>query len=283
MIESILIATDGSDAAHVAERFGSNLAGRLRTRCYGLTVIEERVTLGLRADSLGIPPGPVDAIETFLKVRAEAACRRLSDLARAQGVDCSPEAVRGCADDRIVERGQGADLIVIGRDGDHAAGRSVLIGSTADVMVIHFRNGMDAIGEAQRAFAPAAARAGLRLHRSFLSVTEAGLYHLTAKLAQEAAARGGTVGDPAYASDLANRVAAERESEHVRKRLFPALPSAMPYVSFYPMSKRRDAAVHFYDHAIWIDNKRLAKCAFFAKHFFTPGVVGFNNRSVWVA
>ena len=100
MIESILIATDGSDAAHVAERFGAVLAGRLRARCYGLTVIEERVTLGLRADSLG--------------------------------VECSPEAVRGSADDRIVERGQGVDLVVVGRDGDHAAGRSVLIGSTAD-------------------------------------------------------------------------------------------------------------------------------------------------------
>ena len=35
MIESILIATDGSDAAHVAERFGAALAGRLRARCYG--------------------------------------------------------------------------------------------------------------------------------------------------------------------------------------------------------------------------------------------------------
>ena len=83
MIESILIATDGSDAAHVAERWGAALAGRLRARCYGLTVIEERVTLGLRADSLGIPPGPLDAVENFLKVRAEAACRRLAELARA--------------------------------------------------------------------------------------------------------------------------------------------------------------------------------------------------------
>ena len=132
MIESILIATDGSDAAHVAERFGVAVAARLRTRCYGLTVIEERVTLGLRADSLGIPPGPLDGVENFLKVRADAACRRLADTSRAQGIDCAPEAVRGVADDRIVERAQGADLVVLGRDGDHAAGRSVLIGSTVD-------------------------------------------------------------------------------------------------------------------------------------------------------
>jgi nucleotide-binding universal stress UspA family protein len=132
MIESILIATDGSDAAHVAERWGAAFAARLRTRCYGLTVIEERVTLGLRADSLGIPPGPLDAAENFLKVRADAACRRLAELTRAQGVECAAEAVRGAADDRIVERSQGVDLVVLGRDGDHAAGRTVLIGSTVD-------------------------------------------------------------------------------------------------------------------------------------------------------
>ena len=132
MIESILIATDGSDAAHVAERWGTALAAKLRARCYGLTVVEERTTLGLRADSLGIPPGPLDGVENFLKVRADAACRRLADGCRAQGVECAPEAVRGIADDRIVERSQGVDLVVLGRDGDHAAGRSVLIGSTVD-------------------------------------------------------------------------------------------------------------------------------------------------------
>ena len=132
MIESILIATDGSDAAHVAERFGTALAAKLRARCYGLTVIEERATLGLRADSLGVPAGPLDAVENFLKVRADAACRRLADATRSQGVECAPEAVRGIADDRIVERGQGVDLVVLGRDGEHAAGRSVLIGSTVD-------------------------------------------------------------------------------------------------------------------------------------------------------
>jgi nucleotide-binding universal stress UspA family protein len=132
MIESILIATDGSDAAHVAERWGAGLAAKLRARCYGMTVIEERATLALRADSLGIPPGPLDAAENFYKTRAEAACRRLAEVTRAQGVECSPEAVRGVADDRIVERHQAVDLAVLGRDGASAAGRSVLIGSTVD-------------------------------------------------------------------------------------------------------------------------------------------------------
>jgi hydrogen peroxide-dependent heme synthase len=121
-----------------------------------------------------------------------------------------------------------------------------LIGSVANLMVIHFRKDIDAIAEAQGAFDHARIGLGLTLERSFLSVTEAGLYHLTARMAQEAAARGGAVGDAEYASQLAERAAAERDSEHVRKRLYPPLPKAMPYVCFYPMSKRRDAGQNWY-------------------------------------
>jgi nucleotide-binding universal stress UspA family protein len=132
MIQSILIATDGSDAALAAEKFGVGLAARLKTRVAALSVIEERVALGLRADSLGVPPGPVAAAEAFLKARAEAAVKRVADAARARDCECSVEASRGIADDRIVERGQGVNLLVLGRDGDHAQGRTVLIGSTVD-------------------------------------------------------------------------------------------------------------------------------------------------------
>jgi chlorite dismutase len=42
------------------------------------------------------------------------------------------------------------------------------------------------------------------------------------------------------------RAKAEIESPQVRRRLYPDLPSDMPYVSFYPMSKRRDAGQNWY-------------------------------------
>jgi chlorite dismutase len=121
-----------------------------------------------------------------------------------------------------------------------------LIGSMADLMVIHFRKDLDAIRSAQDAFEETARERELNLVYSFLSVTEAGLYHLTAKLAQEAAARGGAVGDDQYKADMAARVKAERDSDHVRRRLYPPLPTDMPYVCFYPMSKRRDAGQNWY-------------------------------------
>jgi peroxiredoxin len=81
---------------------------------------------------------------------------------------------------------------------------------------------------------------------SFLSVTEAGLYHLTAQLARDAAQRGGAVGDETYVAELARRAAAERGSAHVNRRLYPPIPHGMAYVCFYPMTKRRDAGQNWY-------------------------------------
>ena len=121
-----------------------------------------------------------------------------------------------------------------------------LIGSTSHLMAIHFRESLDAIGDAEEKMRGAQISEDADLVYSFLSVTEAGLYHITADLARAAAARGGQVGDAEYSRTLAGRAAAERDSEHVRRRLYPELPTEMPYVCFYPMSKRRDADQNWY-------------------------------------
>ena len=120
-----------------------------------------------------------------------------------------------------------------------------LIGSTSDLMVIHFRESLDALAAAEDSLA-AAVGGKLDLVYSFLSVTEAGLYHITAELARAAEARGGKVGDAEYARTLAGRATAERDSAHVKRRLYPELPAEMPYVCFYPMSKRRDDGQNWY-------------------------------------
>ena len=121
-----------------------------------------------------------------------------------------------------------------------------LIGSTSDIMAIHFRESLDDIGAAQSALAKTELGKAADPSYSFLSVTEAGLYHITAELARAAEARGGKVGDADYARTLAGRVTAERESQQVKRRLYPELPANMPYVCFYPMSKRRDDVQNWY-------------------------------------
>jgi len=121
-----------------------------------------------------------------------------------------------------------------------------LIGSTSDLMVIHFRESLDAIGAAQDALSKTELAKTLEPVYAFLSVTEAGLYHITAELARAAEARGGKVGDAEYAKTLAARSTAERDSPQVKRRLYPELPENLPYVCFYPMSKRRDASQNWY-------------------------------------
>ena len=121
-----------------------------------------------------------------------------------------------------------------------------LTGSAAQLMVIHARPTLDDLGTAERALAKSALFDLLRPEYTFLSVTEAGLYHITAQLAKDAVARNGSVGDDIYRAAVAEQSATERASAHAQRRLYPPLPAEMPYVCFYPMSKRRDPGANWY-------------------------------------
>ena len=123
-------------------------------------------------------------------------------------------------------------------------------------MVIHFRDTLDAIGAAQNSLAQTTLARVLEPVYAFLSVTEAGLYHISAELARDAETRGGKVGDESYLRQLSERSESERASAHVARRLYPQLPADMPYVCFYPMSKRREESQNWYalslDERSWL-------------------------------
>lgn len=127
-----------------------------------------------------------------------------------------------------------------------------LVGGPADLLAMHFRETTDELEDARWTLA-AATGADMERGWSQLGVTEAGLYHLTAELAREATSRGGSVGDEVYARELAARATAERESEPVRRRLYPSPPADMRHVSFYPMSKRRGPGQNWY--ALTLDER----------------------------
>ena len=118
---------------------------------------------------------------------------------------------------------------------DVAEGWSVvvsLVGSMADVLFMHLRPTLDDLGDVQRRMDRLPAMQYLRPAMYFLSLTELGLYQLAAH-GQD---------DPQREA----RLRAERESPHTLRRLYPTLPESMPYVSFYPMSKRRDTGQNWY-------------------------------------
>jgi len=121
-----------------------------------------------------------------------------------------------------------------------------LIGSRSDWMLVHFRKTLDDISAVQSRLSAHPTLGQLLLDYSFLSVTEAGLYHITAECAREAIARGGAPGDAEFLRAVSERAKVEARSPHVQKRLYPELPQGMPYVSFYPMSKRREAGQNWY-------------------------------------
>ncbi|HEY9514162.1 MAG TPA: chlorite dismutase family protein, partial [Gemmatimonadaceae bacterium] len=121
-----------------------------------------------------------------------------------------------------------------------------IFGSRADVLVMHFRPTLDEIGAAERRLRNDPFFGRLTTVYSFLSVTEAGLYHVTAQLVKDAAERGGEVGDAEYERQLADRIRTESATAHTQRRLYPQLPADMPYVCFYPMSKRRQVGQNWY-------------------------------------
>jgi peroxiredoxin len=121
-----------------------------------------------------------------------------------------------------------------------------LVGSRADVMLMHLRPTLDALAAIQARLGCLTLFDMLKPVYSFLSVTEVGMYHVAARAARDARERGGAVGDDAFREQLATRIDKERAAEHVQRRLFPTLPAEMPYVSFYPMSKRRTVGQNWY-------------------------------------
>jgi nucleotide-binding universal stress UspA family protein len=135
MIEKILVATDGSEAAGSAERFGIALAARVKARLSGFSVVEDRDVRAPKDDGLSLPAFPEREVATYYRARAEAALRRFGERARGEGLDAACESGEGVADDRIVEKSQAAGVVVLGRDGKGAQTRSALIGSTVEGVV----------------------------------------------------------------------------------------------------------------------------------------------------
>lgn len=128
-------------------------------------------------------------------------------------------------------------LLEVGAVSEGASACFSVVGHKADLMLLHLRPTIEALGELERAFAHTRLADFTRRSYSYLSVTELSLY--------EAYARGGTEDH-----------AALMQQPFVQARLYPAIPDAsqMHVVCFYPMSKRRGETVNWY--AADIDERR---------------------------
>lgn len=121
-----------------------------------------------------------------------------------------------------------------------------LFGGGADLMALHFRPSLEEIGGAER-IVPASASGDLLVLRSdYVSVVELGLYSSTVELLDRLERDGIPPGSEEGRDAIRELTAAEREKSYVRDRLHPRQPAEMPYLSFYPMDKRRDPGQNWY-------------------------------------
>lgn len=135
MIETILVATDGSEDGNAAEQTAMGLASRLRARLMAVSVVDERCFKAPAGPGLSLPPFPEAEVAAYFRARADAVARRFNDRARAEALDATCEILQGPSDDRIVEKVQSADLLVIGRNRAGSREKQSLIGHTADAVL----------------------------------------------------------------------------------------------------------------------------------------------------
>jgi chlorite dismutase len=115
-----------------------------------------------------------------------------------------------------------------------------LVSQKGDLCLMHWRKSVDALRQAEVAFARTALRAYLTPTYSYLATIELGTYELMGHAAGIVKKRGLTEG-PEF--DAAVKAEMERMAT---PRLFPEVPSRR-YLCFYPMSKRRGETVNWYD------------------------------------
>ncbi|MBN1827776.1 MAG: universal stress protein [Deltaproteobacteria bacterium] len=142
MINSVLVATDGSEHGAIAIEYGISLARRLSAELRGLTVIDIKIIQGPLFDDLsgfmGVAPSQefVSLIEKSLNERADGILKEFDEKCLAEGVRPILKKRMGVVDDVIVEEGQDADLIILAQKGEHyLLTKRGLLGSTTESVI----------------------------------------------------------------------------------------------------------------------------------------------------
>ncbi len=137
MFDHILIALDGSAEARSAGELGLRLAKRVGARVTGLSVVDVRVVEGPAVETLSPLWGEVTGrpfqpeVMRLYRERADAALDDFCSTAEAAGLDRIERCVEiGVAEDAILDRAVDADLLVMGRRGEHAGFGRRSLGAT---------------------------------------------------------------------------------------------------------------------------------------------------------
>ena len=147
--------------------------------------------------------------------------------------------------DRIASEGIAALKLLEHADANapfHSALYSQL-GHKGDLMLIHFRDSLEALNRVELHLAQTPLYDYLSLSHSYVSVVELGLYESTRKTYEAAATKNFQPHSPEWNADIESSLA--RASAAMSSRLFPAIPDSK-YLCFYPMDRKRGEQVNWY-------------------------------------
>lgn len=140
MSERILVPTDGSESAVIGVRYALALAKKLNASVCALFVVDIKLLEGpfLRDLSASLGTAPYvnyqNNIAMLLEERGKAALAAVEEAAKAAGVHFESSLVTGVVHRAIVEASELADLLVMGRAGEHSAWLEGLVGSTTEAV-----------------------------------------------------------------------------------------------------------------------------------------------------
>ena len=118
-----------------------------------------------------------------------------------------------------------------------------LLGHKGDLMLIHFRDSLEALNRVELALAQTRLYDFLELRHSYVSVVELGLYESTRKTYETAAEKGFEAHSPEWNTEIESALARARDA--MASRLFPAIPETK-YACFYPMDRKRGEHTNWY-------------------------------------
>lgn len=143
MIKTLLVCTDGSPGGNAATGFAIFLAQRLKARLTALHVLDSRMLEGpLMADISGwVGAQPYGAqlqqFRQLMEQKGEAVMASFGKACGETGVDADTVVKMGHPARVILESEARAELVVLGRFGEHAELTGEMIGSTVERVIRH--------------------------------------------------------------------------------------------------------------------------------------------------
>lgn len=143
MIKTLLVCTDGSPGGNAATGFAIFLAHRLKARLTALHVLDSRMLEGpLMADISGwVGAQPYGAqlqqFRQLMEQKGEAVMASFGTACTNAGVDADTVVKMGHPARVILESEARAELVILGRFGEHAELTGEMIGSTVERVIRH--------------------------------------------------------------------------------------------------------------------------------------------------